>query len=101
MDKVTRYHFSRSQEGMVEAAEGNYVRWEDYERLHEILTIPNIVSDTTSSAMILRTLREHEAGLPVNAQDLINALMWRVANQRREIARLHGKGVHSAQGQSE
>ena len=58
-------------------------------RLREVLTIPNITPDTTSSALFIRTLTEHEKGQPVNAQDLINALMWRVKNQRKEIARLH------------
>lgn len=60
----------------------------EIDRLTEILTIPNITLDTTSSAMFVRTLNEHEKGLPVNTQDLINALMWRVRNQRKEIARL-------------
>lgn len=36
---------------------------------------------------------EAERGEPVNAQDLINALWWKVRNQRREIARLHAKRV--------
>ena len=34
-------------------------------------------------------LHDHDKGQPVNAQDLINALAWRVRNQRREIAKLH------------
>ena len=60
-------------------------------RLREVLTIPLITPDTTSSALFIRVLSEHEKGLPVNTQDLINALMWRVKNQRKEIARLHEK----------
>lgn len=73
----------------------------EVDRLLEVMTIPNITPDTTSSSMFIRTLQEHERGQPVNTQDLINALMWRVANQRREIARLHEKGAHSAEGKSE
>lgn len=63
----------------------------EIERLREVLTIPNITPETKSSAMFIRTLSEHEKGQPVNTQDLINALMWRVRNQRKEIARLQAK----------
>lgn len=66
-------------------------RLQEVERLREVLTIPNITPDTTSSALFIRTLSEHEKGQPVNGQDLINALMWRVKNQRKEIARLQEK----------
>jgi len=34
-------------------------------------------------------LREAEKGEPTNTLDLIDALWWRLRNQRREIARLH------------
>lgn len=92
-EKVTRYGFrlkpSDGSHVFEQMEKGEYVTWAAYERLLEILTIPNITPDTTSSAMFLRTLREHEKCQPVNVQDLINALMWRVGNQRREIARLH------------
>lgn len=61
------------------------------ERLQEVLTFPIITPEASSSALFIRTLREHEKGQPVNGQDLINALMWRVKNQRQEIARLQAK----------
>lgn len=61
----------------------------EIERLREVVTIPLLTPETTASALFLRVLTEHEKGQPVNAQDLINALMWRIRNQRKEIARLH------------
>lgn len=36
-------------------------------------------------------LKEAEKGEPVNTVDLINALWWRLRNQRREIAKLHAQ----------
>ena len=62
---------------------------DEIERLREVVTFPIITPDATSSALFLRVLREHEKGQPVNGQDLINALMWRVKNQKREISRLN------------
>ncbi len=91
--KVKRFGFyirpSDGSHQFHEVDDGAYVRFEDYERLREVLTIPNITPETTSAAMFIRTLSEHEKGQPVNTQDLINALAWRVRNQKREIARLH------------
>lgn len=66
-----------------------YEARDEIERLREVLTIPTITPDTTSSALFLRVLQENEKGQPVNGQDLINALSWRVRNQRKEIARLN------------
>lgn len=60
---------------------------DEIERLQEVLTFPLITSEASSSALFIRVLSEHEKGQPVNGQDLINALMWRVGNQRRELAR--------------
>lgn len=59
--------------------------------LREVLTFPIITPEASSHALFIRVLSEHEKGQPVNGQDLINALMWRVKNQRREIARLQEK----------
>jgi hypothetical protein len=64
---------------------------DEIERLREVLTIPLITPEASSSALFIRVLSEHEKGQPVNGQDLINALMWRIGNQRREIARLQAK----------
>ena len=64
---------------------------DEIERLREVLTIPNITPETIHPAVFLRTLTEHDKGQPVNTQDLINALMWRVRNQRRELARLQNE----------
>lgn len=36
---------------------------------------------------------ELDKGYPVNTQDAMNALWWKVRNQQREIARLHQKSV--------
>ena len=80
----------RAAKGAIGPADAEWLLGE-VERLQEVLIIPNITPDTTSSAMFIRTLSEHEKGQPVNTQDLINALMWRVKNQRREIARLQEK----------
>lgn len=60
----------------------------EIERLREIATVPLLTPETTDSALFLRVLKEYEKGRPVNTQDLINALAWRVNNQRREIKRL-------------
>jgi hypothetical protein len=62
----------------------------EIERLREVVTIPLITPESSSSSTLcIRVLAEHEKGLPVNAQDLINALMWRVKNQREQLARLN------------
>lgn len=62
----------------------------EIERLLEVVTIPLITPESSSSsALCIRVLTEHEKGQPVNAQDLINALMWRVKNQREQLARLN------------
>jgi hypothetical protein len=58
------------------------------ERLREVVTFP-IITPEAPSTLHIRILAEHEKGLPVNAQDLINALMWRVKNQREQLARLN------------
>jgi len=36
-------------------------------------------------------LKAAESGDTVNTMDLINALWWRVNNQKREIARMHAR----------
>ncbi|HSV90878.1 MAG TPA: hypothetical protein VLH80_07245 [Nitrospiraceae bacterium] len=59
-------------------------------RLHETLTCPSLTV-TASTEQIKAVLHDWDKGRPVNTQDLINALAWRVANQRREIARLQGR----------
>lgn len=79
-----RGNLSLAEEGLANATQ-------EIAQLREVLTIPLITPDTTSCAFFLRVLSEHEKGLPVNGQDLINALMWRVNNQRKEIARLQAK----------
>lgn len=61
---------------------------DEIERLREVVTIP-LITPEAPPGFYLRVLTEHEKGQPVNAQDLINALMWRVKNQKREIARLN------------
>lgn len=63
----------------------------ELDRLQEVLTFPIITPEASSHALFIRVLSEHEHGRPVNGQDLINALMWRVRNQRQEIARLQAK----------
>jgi hypothetical protein len=71
---------------------------DEIERLREVVTFPIITPESTSPALFLRVLSEHEKGQPVNGQDLINALMWRVNNQRRELARLHNPSMSVAAG---
>ena len=62
----------------------------ELQHLREVTTIPLITPESSlSSALCIRVLTEHEKGQPVNAQDLINALMWRVKNQREQLARLN------------
>lgn len=60
----------------------------EIERLRETLNCPQLTAEAPAE-QFKAVLAEHEKGLPVNTQDLINALMWRVRNQRREIARLY------------
>jgi hypothetical protein len=82
------------------AANGSYVKapyplyeghWEKVrakiEWLQEVVTIP-LITPESPPGLYMRVLSEHEKGQPVNAQDLINALMWRVKNQRRELSLL-------------
>jgi len=57
-------------------------------RLHEVTTCPRLTPDAPTE-QFQAVLHDHDKGQPVNAQDLINALMWRVRNQRHEIAKLH------------
>lgn len=57
-------------------------------RLQETVTFPTLTPDAPTE-QFAKVLRDHEKGQPVNGQDLINALMWRVRNQRREISRLN------------
>jgi len=57
-------------------------------KLTETLNYPRLTL-TAPIEQITAVLRDWEKGRPVNSQDLINALAWRVDNQRREIARLH------------
>lgn len=38
-------------------------------------------------------LQDAEKGEPINTQDLINALWWRLRNQRREIARVNEQNM--------
>lgn len=54
----------------------------------ETLTCPRLTPDAPAE-QFQAVLRDHDKGQPVNAQDLVNALMWRVRNQRHEIAKLH------------
>lgn len=61
---------------------------DEIERLRETLTFPRITPEAPAE-QLMAILHDHDKGLPVNAQDLINALAWRVRNQRREIAKLH------------
>lgn len=60
----------------------------EIQRLREVVTFPIITRDAPS-ILYIRVLAEHEKGQPVNAQDLINALMWRIKNQRDQLARLN------------
>jgi hypothetical protein len=60
----------------------------EIERLRETLTFPRITPEATAE-QFMAILHDHDKGRPVNGQDLINALAWRVRNQRREIAKLH------------
>lgn len=59
----------------------------EIERLRETLNCPRLTS-TASTEQITAVLHDWDKGRPVNTQDLINALAWRIDNQRREIARL-------------
>lgn len=44
---------------------------------------------------------EYEKGHPVNTQDLINAMAWKIRNQRREIAKLHQhRAAEKSRGES-
>ena len=69
----------------------------EIERLREVVTIP-LITPEAPPGFYFRVLAEHEKGLPVNAQDLINALLWRVGNQRRVIARLHAADKNDCTG---
>jgi hypothetical protein len=69
---------------------GAEIKWivDEYDRLREVTTFP-LITPEAPPGLYLRVLAEHEKGQPVNAQDLINALMWRVKNQREQLARLN------------
>jgi hypothetical protein len=71
---------------------GDWVRYEDHareiERLKETLNCPRLTM-TAPVEQIKAVLHDWDKGREVNAQDLINALAWRVSNQRREIAKLN------------
>jgi uncharacterized coiled-coil protein SlyX len=58
----------------------------EIERLNEILTCPRLTAEAPTE-QYKAVLADFEKGLPVNGQDAINALHWRVRNQTREIAR--------------
>ncbi len=60
----------------------------EIERLQEVLACPRLTAEAPAEQYQV-VLRDHDKGQPVNAQDLINALMWRNRNQRHEIAKLH------------
>lgn len=60
------------------------------ERLKEILTCPQLTPEARAD-QFKAVLDQAEKGEPVNSLDLIDALWWRVRNQRREIAKLHEK----------
>lgn len=60
----------------------------EIERLQEIATCPRLTA-TAPVEQIKAVLHDWDKGREVNTQDLINALAWRVDNQRREIARLN------------
>lgn len=73
---------------VIESPAGEFVLWADYERLRETTSCPRLTI-TAPTEQITAVLRDWDKGLPVNSQDLINALAWRLNNQRREIARLN------------
>lgn len=79
---VPRYHDARCRYRILQEA-ANQI-----ERLRETLTFPRITPEAPAE-QLMAILHDHDKGRPVNAQDLINALAWRVRNQRREIAKLH------------
>lgn len=91
-DKVTRYGFrlkpSDGSHVFEKMEKGEYVTWAAYELLRETLTYPRLTPEAPTD-QFAAVLRDHDKGLPVNAQDLINALAWRLGNQRREIAKLN------------
>ena len=95
---MKRYEFQGpgdvGEEGMYESPDGEYVLYNDaqaeIERLRETLTYPQITKDA-SPETFKAVLRASDKGDPVNGQDLINALMWRVRNQTREITRLNDR----------
>lgn len=66
--------------------EGEYQR--EIARLRETLNCPQLTAQAPA-AQFKAVLDQAEKGEPVNTMDLINALWWRVRNQKREIARLH------------
>lgn len=60
---------------------------DELERLRETLTCPRLTPDAPTD-QFAAVLKDWEKGRPVNTQDLVNALAWRLGNQRREISRL-------------
>lgn len=91
-EPATRYGFrlkpSDGSHVFEQMEKGEYVTWAAYEFLREILNFPRLTPDARTD-QFAAVLRDHDKGEPVNAQDLINALMWRVRNQKREIVRLN------------
>lgn len=53
---------------------------------------PEITTDSPD-CQYAAVLAEAEKGEPVNTQDLINALWWRLGNQRRELARVNAANL--------
>lgn len=73
---------------------------EELDRLHEILTFPTLPRDPNPD-QCKAVLRNWEKGRPVNGMDLVNALTWRLANQRSEIARLEATCQRYAEAMEE
>lgn len=82
-DEIThlRGNLSLAEEGLASAMQ-------ESQRLPEILNCPRLTVEAPAE-QVKAVLRDVDKGLPVNGQDLINALWWRVRNQQREIAGLH------------
>lgn len=86
--RVKRFRKRIDHGDVVESPAGEFVLWTDYERLRETLTCSRLTL-TAPTEQITAVLRDWEKGRPVNTQDLINALAWRVSNQRQELSKLH------------
>lgn len=86
--QVKRFRQRIDHGDVIESPNGEFVLWADYARLREITNVPSLTL-TAPIEQITAVLHDWEKGCPVNTQDLINALAWRLNNQRREISRLH------------